>query len=148
MKNKIKFCLIILIAGSVNIFSQTIFKLNVEHEYSYDGDLISKDENYVVKNTLIIDLLNELEVYCDSLQSSLSEKYLDHTYTFFRYEIGVLDENVSLSSENLYNHKDKVIAILRYHQTRNNGLEKRFMLIENGNPTKYYVNGVEKPRLK
>lgn len=145
MKNKIKFGLIILIGINMNMFSQTILKLNVEDEYSYEGKLINKNENFVVKSTLVTNLSNELQVYCDSLQSTFSNKYLDHTYTFFQYETGVLDENVSLSSENLYNYKNKIIAILIYHQTRNNGLEKRFMLIEN--PVKYYVNGIEKPRL-
>lgn len=132
---------------NTNMIAQSIVSLNIEDEYSHEGIGISKKENFIVRNISNANLLGELEVYCDDLQATITEKYLDHTYIFFPFENGVLEENINLNLEDLYNHRSKAIAIFRYHKKRNGNIEKRFMLLDNGSPLKYYVNGIEKPKV-
>jgi hypothetical protein len=148
MKNCIKISLIIaFVFVNTNAFAQSIISLNVESEYSHEDIGISKKENFIVRNISNVNLLSELETYCNGLQATIVDKYLDHTYVFFPYESGVLDENINLSLENLYNLRTKAIAVLRYHKKRNGDIEKRFMLLSNGSPLKYYIDGVEKPKV-
>ncbi|WP_445748637.1 hypothetical protein [Polaribacter sp.] len=140
---------IIIIFVSININSQTILNLNIEKEYTFNGDRISMQENFVVKDFSNIDLvlLNKLETYCNTKQSLINNKYLDHTYIFFKYEKNILDNNIQLTIENLYNNKIKAVAILRYHKIKNGSIEKRFMLLNNGEVLKYFINGVEKQKI-
>jgi hypothetical protein len=139
---------IILLLLSINMNSQTIISLNIVDEYSYNGDKINMQENFVVKDFSNIDLslLNKLETYCNSKQSLIRDKYLDYSYMFFKYEKNVLEDNIGLTVEDLYNNKIKAVAILRYHKTRNGTFEKRFILLNNGEPLKYFINGVEKKK--
>lgn len=148
MNKKIKFSLVlIMFIASIDLFSQTVFNLNNGDEHSYDGTLISKTENLVIKNIPQDNLLLYLESYCDSLQTLQGDKYLDHSYVFFIYELGVLDEVISLTMNDLYNYRNKIVAILKYHQKRNGNVEKQFMLLNNGSPLKYYIDGVEKSKV-
>lgn len=130
----------------INLNSQSIINLNIEKEYTHEGIGISKTENFVIKSISNSNLLNSLETYCDNLQSTISNKYLDHTYVFFSYESGVLDESVNSSLVHLYNQRSKAVAVLRYHKKRNGNIEKRFMLLNQGSTPRYFIDGVEKSK--
>ncbi len=133
----------------MSINSQTILNLNIDEEYSFNGEKINMQENFLIKDFLNIglNLLNKLETYCNSKQSLISDKYLDHSYMFFKYEKNVIEVNIGLTIENLYNNRAKAIAILRYHKTRNVKIERRFMLLNNGVSLKYFIDGVEKQKI-
>lgn len=137
-----------MIFVSFSSLSQEVYDLNLKDEYSTNGNRINLTENFVVKNIQSNNLLNSLEAYCDNLRLSLQEKYLNHTYVFYKFKQGVLDNNISVSFENLHTNKNKMIAILRYHQKSDGNEEKLFILLENGIPVKCLIDGIEKAKLR
>ncbi len=126
------------------------FKFPNENIIIENGNNINKGEFFIVstsESTNDKDFLDKCQVYIEQTHSQIGT-YLTEDYYFYKESL-LLNKDIDIeTSELLSNHMNDLIAILRYSNTRNNGLEKRFILIENGNSTRYYVNGVEKPRIR
>lgn len=136
---------------SINsINAQDFYKIPQGYDYASNNINVNKGEFYIVlANSKVNDaLLQKCENFCDNLQLSISNKYMEHTYAFYRKTNSISETSQNTFDDIVTNHKNDIVVILNYQKNINGSIDKIFLLLKDDQVLKCLVNGVQKTKIK
>lgn len=145
-----KIIIILLLINISSIYGQDFYKIPQGYDYTSNNINLNKGELFIVLADSEVNdaLLQKCEIFCDNLQSSINNKYIEHTYTFYRKTSSISETSQNTFEDIVTNHKNDIVAILKYQKNMNGSIDKIFLLLKDGQSLKCLVNGVQKTKIK